>query len=223
MRTVYSYTCGNPACGKPFSSIKPGRVYCSTRCVAAHSPAFRAARDAALAKARENYRPVSRSGEHRPCAHCGKPMYLKPSEIARGKKTCSRTCYRKYMAERFDRFAAAPVSYRALQGYDEFLMQERLPCLVDGCTWAGHNLSLHMNEAHGITADAFKRMAGFNLGTGVVSSLMRARLVARGTRGHIESLDPRRATAIPGRCDYISRERIEHAQKAAALRNRSDK
>jgi hypothetical protein len=219
-RTTYSYLCENPACGKPFTSLKPDRHYCCMKCVAAASPSFKAAREAALVKARENYKPVARSGEERPCAHCGKPMYLKPSEIKRGKKTCNRTCYRGYMAARFDRAAAVSVTYRELQGYDEFLLQDKLPCLVEGCTWEGDNLSLHMNEAHGITEEDFKREAGFNLTTGVVSATMGRNLRARGNKGHEPSLDREKALKAPGRCEYVSRERLEHIRKSAALRTK---
>lgn len=39
-------------------------------------------------------------------------------------------------------------------------------------------------------------------------------------KGHEVSLDQVRAVSSPGRCEYVSRERLEHTRKAAALRPR---
>lgn len=215
---VYRHVCENKACGKPFVSKKPDRKYCTVKCYAA-TPEFKARARATLEKARKQYKPAARKGAMRPCLHCGALMYLKPSEIKRGKKTCSRAHYRAYMAGRFDRAIAAPVAFKDMQGYDEYLTQDKLPCLVEGCSWAGDNLGLHMNQAHGITADDFKRLAGFNLSTGLVSQKMEAHLVARANRGTPRTLD--RKKALAGRkFDYVALERKEHAQKAALLRQR---
>lgn len=214
-RRTYAAICQHCRC--EFESLKPDRKYCSLKCYAA-TPEFKARRDETLRAARAQYKPMSRTGETRPCAHCGTVMYLKPSEIKRGKKTCSRLCYRKHLAERFDRSISAPVTYAALHGYDEFLTQDKLPCLVDGCDWAGDNLSLHMNQTHGVTEEQFKRGAGFNLHTGVVSASMAENLKARGNRGNPQTLDQKRAVAAPGRCEYRSREAIEHMKKSALLR-----
>lgn len=215
---AYTLICQNEACGKTFPSKKQDRKYCTLKCYAA-TPEFKARRDEALKKARANHKPVERSGETRPCLHCGKPIYLKPSDIKRGKKTCNRAHYRAYMAGRFDRAIAAPVTFKDMQGYDEFLTQEKLPCLVEGCNWAGDNLGLHMNQAHGITAEDFKRMAGFNLSTGLVSERMEANLVARGNRGTPRALNQRKAITSR-KFDYVAAERKEHAKKAALLRKR---
>ena len=56
------------------------------------------------------------------------------------------------------------------QAFDEFLTSDVLPCLVEGCDWKGHHLSMHMNQTHGVTAENFKKLAGFNLGSGIVSA-----------------------------------------------------
>lgn len=189
-------------------------------CYAA-TPEFKARRDKHLTAARQQYRPVTRSGEERQCANpaCGKTFYAKPSDIKRGKKTCSRACYRAFMAGRFDRAIAAPVSFREMQGFDEFLSQDKLSCLVDGCDWIGHNLGLHMNQSHGIAAEDFKKMAGFNLTTGLVSRQMEKHLSERGARGTARTLNPEKATASR-KNEYVSAERREHATKAALLRRR---
>jgi hypothetical protein len=75
-----------------------------------------------------------------------------------------------------------------------------------------------MNQAHGIRKDEFKKMAGFNLTTGVVSSVMRDNLCARGNQGTIETLN--QPLALRSRkFDYISRERLEHYRKMLALKS----
>lgn len=215
-RRTYTATCENPICGKTFESLRPGRRFCSVKCRANH-PDFKAASAQRIKEGRKKVT-YTRSGEERPCAECGKPMYFTPPQIKRGKKTCSRTCYRRYMAGRFDRAMGVSVTYKELHGYDEFLLQDKLPCLVEGCDWEGDNLSLHMNQAHGIKEEDFKRMAGFNLSTGVVSAPMAERLRQRGGEGCPGTLDQPRAVATKGRHEYYSRERKEHMRKAALLR-----
>ena len=60
--------------------------------------------------------------------------------------------------------------------WDEFLAQESLPCIVDGCDWIGDNLSIHANHAHGITADELKESLGFNRHSGLISTATWERL-----------------------------------------------
>lgn len=69
----------------------------------------------------------------------------------------------------FDRWVANPEGMALPQCYDEFLDREELACVVEGCDWKGKSLTLHMNQAHGVRADEFKRAAGFNLSTGVIA------------------------------------------------------
>ena len=57
------------------------------------------------------------------------------------KKFCSKDCRRLHYAERFDRWVANPETLALPQCYDEFLMQEELPCLIDGCEWKGKHLA----------------------------------------------------------------------------------
>lgn len=100
------------------------------------------------------------------CLECAKPN---TTARQRRRKFCSQVCYRKYMADRFDRFIANPESLALPNNYDEFLSQGELTCLVDGCGWVGENLSCHMNFAHGIPAKLAKQLGGFNLSTGLVT------------------------------------------------------
>jgi len=124
------------------------------------------------------------------------------------------------MEERFDRNIGAVETIEQLSNYDEFLSAEILNCLVDGCKWRGHNLSLHMNQTHGVKADDFKMAAGFNLSTGVVSASMQKNLVARVNQGG--KVD--NSIAIDARnFKYKSREGKEHLQKSIMLRERNDK
>jgi hypothetical protein len=216
--TYYTATCQNKPCGKQFTSLKKDRKYCSMKCYAS-TPEFRARAASSVENANKHYRPKSRAGDTVLCAHCGKEMYRTLTQIKRKKKTCSLVCYRQYMAARFDRAVGVAISYKDLQGYDEFLLQDKLPCLVEGCDWEGHNLSLHMNLTHSIKEEDFKRMAGFNLSTGVVSASMADHLQARGNQGHPESLNYRQALDSPGRNLYRSKECREHMSKASLLRH----
>lgn len=149
------------------------------------------------------------------CLHCGATKRVRKS-ISR--KFCSAACYRGYMAERFDRWVASPQSIALPQGYDEFLAQEHLPCLVDGCEWVGQHLSVHMNWAHGVPADEFKRAAGFNLGSGIVAAPLHAHFTA--APHNPDNLPPESAFPLRDRrprTTYRSLEGEEHRAKARAL------
>jgi len=103
------------------------------------------------------------------------------------------------------------------QCYDEFMIQNELPCLIDGCDWVGKHLSVHVNEAHGIKAEDFKRAAGFNLSTGLVGLELHERLVERAIQ--IDQLIPFWDVSFPDRkiSSYYSKEGREHHKKAMAL------
>jgi hypothetical protein len=111
------------------------------------------------------------------CLKCGKEFHARESER---KKYCNEICRRQYMAERFDRWIASPETIALPQNYDEFLTQEKLPCLVDGCNFEGHKLSLHMNLTHGVTEREFKKLAGFNLSSGITSLPLKKRNMKNG-------------------------------------------
>lgn len=163
------YTAICPECGKNFGSRYPKR-YCSMKCYVS-SGQFKEMIRANASKANAAYvikmtgKPPAPSVEVK-CLNCGRQWIDKPS---RKRKFCNHRCYRAYMAGRFDRWIASPQLIALPQSYDEFLCQETLPCLVDGCEWVGKSLGNHVNFAHGIPAAEFKRAAGFNITTGLVT------------------------------------------------------
>ena len=160
-------------CGKEFFS-RTAKEYCTMDCYT-KSEQFRkmiadnfekAARPESI-KARAQ---KQRRGENAPCMECGVEFYQKRARESRpAKRFCSKSCYRSYLAKRFDRWIANPEGIALPQCYDEFLEQEELECVVEGCNWRGKWLTLHLNQTHGIKADEFKRVAGFNKSTGVVA------------------------------------------------------
>lgn len=159
-------------CHKQYRSRVKGTKFCGMRCYTASDDfQIRIRQQARVINGRKRLAaggdPNSRP--QRACAHCGEMFFLKLSEI-KSHKYCSRHCYRLYMADRFDRWIANPQSVALPQAYDAFLTQDLLPCLFDGCDWEGHNLSIHVNFTHGVTAEQFKEMAGFNRRTAVITS-----------------------------------------------------
>lgn len=209
---MHSANC--PTCLKYFESSKP-KKYCCMKCYTS-SAEFKERIAKNMSAGREKGKGPARAGNYRPCDACGKEIYMTATNIKRNKKTCSRLCYRKLMASRFDRHIGHIENIAELSNYDEFLAQPVLGCLIDGCNWKGHNLTLHMNLSHGITEEDFKRAAGFNLSTGVVSSVMQSNLCARGNRGGSVNHEVARAAR---KFEYFSRESSEHRSKAAILRN----
>ncbi|MCP4410207.1 MAG: hypothetical protein GY807_21180 [Gammaproteobacteria bacterium] len=157
----------------------------------------------------------------KPCLSCGDDFFSKPSHKA---KFCSTMCYRTYMAERFDRWVANPEEMALPQNYDEFLTQNELSCLVDGCDWKGQSLSGHMNLCHGVPKDEFKRAAGFNLSTGVISKELHETLVEReGVGVAALTQDQRREFMLGDKRpkdvtrNYRSLEAAEHGIKGRSL------
>jgi hypothetical protein len=170
------------------------------------------AKIAAIANKREHP-----SVDRRECLECSKEMFVSPP--SKEKKFCSRVCYRSYMAKRFDRWVANPEQLALPQCYDEFLNQPELPCLVAGCNWHGHGLSQHMNFSHGITAGDFKRAAGFNLKSGIISRPLAETLSERKANGFITDPDffRKRRNTTPTIRTYFSKEASEHRKKARAM------
>lgn len=156
-----------PHCGVLFRS-RQKKKYCSQRCYVT-SPELKEmlTRESRKAWAERLGRPVGVLEEWI-CLECGEKRLLRQAKLKR-RRFCNQVCYRAYMAARFDRFIANPETIALPQCYDEFLDRDELPCLVNGCTWVGKHLGSHVNFAHGITAEQFKEMAGFNRGTGLVS------------------------------------------------------
>lgn len=215
-------------CGQMFES-RTDKMFCSMGCYT-QSRQFQEMLQQNRARAAETQAERSkklRKGQNVPCLECGAEFYQKPA--CKGhppRKFCCKTCYRSYMAKRFDRWVANPQSMALPQCYDEFLDSEELECLVDGCDWVGKHLSAHMNLAHGVTAKEFKRAAGFNISTGVVSrpvsEAMRERaLVGVADAKYDQDRDFALLLAHKALADdmvrYRSLESREHARKAAAI------
>ncbi|MCA7965752.1 hypothetical protein LGM54_22540 [Burkholderia cenocepacia] len=214
-----------PTCNKTFFSRR-AKVYCSLDCYVA-SDQFAAVRKSALAasltlEARAKNAAARRLGAALMCLECGDEFYNKRSER---RKFCTTSCYRAYLAKRFDRWIANPEGMALPQCYDEFLDSEELTCVVHGCTWRGAHLSLHMNQTHGVRADEFKRAAGFNLSTGVVAKPLAHALQQRALRGVALLDEEARQAMLNGSREprgryirYSSAESREHIRKAIALR-----
>lgn len=202
-------------CGNVFFS-KTAKKFCTLDCYI-KSEQFIATSAAVRAKA---YSPESRAknaetrkkGKFKPCLECGADVYEKP---ATPRKFCSKPCHRAYMAKRFDRWIANPEGLALPQCYDEFLDRQELTCPIDGCSWHGQWLTLHVNRAHGLAAPEFKRAAGFNLSSGIISRPLAELLCARQDLGVALNRYPHG----PPKADpirYRSKESIEHYQKARA-------
>ena len=174
-------------CGQMFAS-KREAMFCDMACYTA-SDKFKEVREnavqqARLPAARDLQVQAQRRGDTAPCLECKTDYYRKrETKSARLRLFCSRPCYRSYFAARYDRWIANPQSMSLPQAYDEFLDRHELNCLFDGCGWRGLHLSNHVNTTHGIKAEEFKRAAGFNLGSGLISSDTARRLSERAKVG----------------------------------------
>lgn len=206
-------------CGTPFGSRYP-KKYCSIKCYVG-SVEFKNMQRANAGKGNAAYVLKVTGKPPQPlatvtCLNCGATWTERPSRKSR---FCGHICYRQYMAGRFDRWVANPQAISLPQAFDEFLCQEELPCLIAGCDWKGRHLGAHVNLRHGIEADDFKRAAGFNLGSGLVTPDVAKAL---GERPHIQGgpvvnglrFVKGHANAIQG---YRSLESREHAAKTRAL------
>ncbi|WP_339667252.1 hypothetical protein [uncultured Marinobacter sp.] len=202
-------------CGKPFRS-RTAKQYCSMDCYIS-SDAFYTMLCANRMKLAQmpSWNAGKRTGEYKPCLECGEEVYNKPSEK---KKFCSSICYRQYMAKRFDRWVANPQEMALPQCFDEFMSTDELPCLVEGCDWVGQHLGGHVQLAHGILANEFKRAAGFNLSTGLVGADLHRKMVdASSGKGNLEQmLAARLLLGKPGMI-YQSLEGREHQQKSRVV------
>jgi hypothetical protein len=158
-----------------------------------------------------------KTGIETACKGCGAPLYQpRPSEGRHPKKYCNMTCKRRFYAERFDKHVDS-YTITVPQCFDEFMTQDVLPCLVDGCDWKGHGLAQHMNHAHNITADEARERGGFNRSTGLVSQTLREQYADRnansgGLNNFNGNIDPARRRGISDRA-----EAKEHHTKAALI------
>jgi hypothetical protein len=215
----YSATC--PTCGTQFGS-RYQKKFCSMKCYQA-SPEMQAMlkRNAVPANAARVLKATGVPLKPRvevTCLNCGLKWLAKPSDGSR--RYCSQSCYRKYMADRFDRWVASPEAIALPQCYDEFLLQVELPCLVAGCNWVGVHLGGHVNRAHGILAREFKRAAGFNVGSGLCTPAVSQNIAERNHfLGSVGSSRWARGGAPPPLVrGYVSQESREHHAKARALK-----
>jgi len=163
--------CGT--CGQEFFS-RTSKQFCNIKCYTKSNlftEMLEKSREKSMSpESIEKRAAAARKGENVQCIECGEEFYQKREGNSRpAKKYCNTICYRSYMAKRFDRWIANPQVMALPQCYDEFLDREDLDCIVDGCNWRGKHLSLHINNTHGIEAKQFKRAAGFNLNSGLVS------------------------------------------------------
>lgn len=186
------------------------RRFCSMKCYTKSDELKERLRQANLDR-----EPVNKI--HRYCMWCGKEIHARN----KGKrKFCSQSCYREDMAERYDRWIANPQNIHNLQGYDEFMTQTELSCLVEGCNWKGEFLGLHVRAAHGIPAREFKRAAGFNYTTGLVGIDLAKKLERRADHlVEMQAKDPSYPGQFPPDTNpdkYYSREGREHKAKSMA-------
>jgi hypothetical protein len=205
-----------PVCGEIFTSKTwYDKKYCSLKCYIS-TPEFKERMKANAAKAAElaSIRAGNIPGKVKTiCLECGGEIIYKPSQK---KKYCNSLCYRRYMAKRFDRFIASPQTIALPQNYDEFLSLDELPCLIEGCSWKGHNLSFHMNMTHGVQARTFKKAAGFNLKSGIISAPLQETL--RGWARHGGIVPGYKGTGCMEMPRYRGLEAKEHYTKAMALK-----
>ena len=155
-----------PTCGQMFES-RDRKIFCSMNCYH-RSERFKEITAERAAQQRKL--------DPRACRQCGEAFTVKPSSRS---KFCSKDCSRKYFAERHDRWVANPEKIALPQAYDEFLSKDELPCIIDGCGWAGKHLANHVNLVHGITAAELKELAGFNRSTGLISATLSQALCER--------------------------------------------
>ncbi len=196
-----------PTCGKAFES-RDRKTFCSMICY------HRSARFKAIVQERAASQRVP---EQRACICCQAEFVVKPSSKRR---YCSKICQRRWFAERHDRWVANPQKIALPQAYDEFMVQDELRCIVEGCDWTGHSLSMHVNVVHGIPAAEFKALAGFNKGTGLVSPGLAEALAARPyphLRGNKEATADKMAemrVASVAKAGQRSAPRLEHREHA---------
>lgn len=202
-----------PTCGEMFES-KYEKIFCSLACYNA-SPEFKKMGRQNCAKGRETSSRKWDEKMKKVCPVCGEEFRAD----VKHRKFCSRPCYRKFQANLFDAWIANPQKIEMPQCYDEFMLQGELPCLVEGCNWKGQHLSIHLNQAHGILAEDFKKTAGFNLTTGLVTPKLHKDLSERAKTG--VAIDPDLQGFVHESVDekdqYRSREGAEHKAKARAL------
>lgn len=210
-------------CDVLFRSYKKDAKFCSIACYN-KSPQMKETRRLSNEKKSKKARiEAGLSPGERPskrCLECDEKFYVKPYAY-KTKKYCSQVCYRAYMAKRFDRWIADPQGIALPQCYDEFLIKEELPCLVEGCDWIGENLGNHVNFTHGITASEFKEMVGFNNSTGLVTPRLFKMFSERAkktiAKHGVNAAFLEKAGSYTGGAEEQRLEAKEHAAKSRAI------
>lgn len=216
-----------PGCGKEFNLgnryVKPGTLlYCTHACwVDTGGKISREAR-----KAARDARKAAMPPKVLACRNCGKDVVQGHNR----KEYCDKFCQREWYAGRFDRWKANPQPVRMDADYDQFLDAKELPCPIEGCDWRGLALTVHANVTHGIVADEFKEMCGFNHTTGVVTTAVSRRMrqgqldrIERGDHVGLEALikgqnSQKRRSGAPVRRAEASL----HLRKVRALRTETE-
>lgn len=153
---MLSRTCEN--CGVGFETKDNRKRFCTIKCFV-HSSCFRDA--VAARKKRKDKIEIK-------CVGCETILPCRVA-LSRGRiRWCSSACRRAYWAVVFDSMVANRDEIPFPQSFDEFLDRVELNCLFPGCEWKGRALSIHVYNYHGISADRFKELAGFNRTTGLV-------------------------------------------------------
>lgn len=161
-----------------------------------------------------------------PCPGCGVFMRGKGPNLRGRLRYCSAMCRRRHWASVFDRMIASPELIPLPQNYDEFLTKDRLPCLFPGCEWQGKSLANHVMNYHGVPAEKFKELAGFNRGTGLICPEL-AEVKSAQNRGKKLSDDDRKlkADVLRSVCaapkPKLRREGREHFSKSHAGKKHS--
>jgi len=176
MRQLRTSTCS--VCGSEFQSRSKHRKFCDLKCYA-RSKEGRAKLLAASKKGAAQRR-KHKGSKQVACIQCGQAIYTTTPE--KTFRFCNSRCRRTYWRKLFDELIANPEGLPLPQNYDEFLDRAELPCLMPNCDWEGRSLGGHMFQCHGITANEFKEMAGFNRGTGLVGT-QTARMIAKSHTG----------------------------------------
>ena len=197
-----------PGCGKMFLSRRANKRYCSMACYY-QSPSL-------LQRLRAHN--ATKQFPPQACPQCGKVAHR------RHRQFCNKQCYRQFFAERFDRWVANPEQLALPQCYDEFLMQAELPCLIAGCTWRGKHLAQHVNMVHGVPVAELRRLAGFNMKTGLCTpdisqkrSAVATDLWVRGVVPLIPFPPGGPGTCVPAASRQRRAEGREHGQKSRVV------
>lgn len=152
-------------CGKLFTSRGSRRKkYCTMTCYQKDPETAKNRSKWAIERAKKAGTRIELS-----CDWCGATVTRKKSDKKTRTVFCNKDHRRRFYDSRFDRWIASPQALALPQNYDEYLTLDELPCLVVGCDWKGQNLSMHVNHTHGIHAEEFKKLAGFNLTSGLVT------------------------------------------------------